>query len=184
MAIKIRKQFKGCLVIVKQNPSLRPGCSAAVMQPPKKLDLFYGLTVFLQRIDRIEGCTVGGICRVPQGVLDCSGASIGYCPADCDLMYTIGYFVIALAKVLDLVLSIYFWIIIARAVLSWVNPDPYNPIVRFIHSITEPVLVKVRSRLPLFFGGFDFTPILILAAIMFLNEFLVNSLYQFGRSLL
>lgn len=99
-------------------------------------------------------------------------------------MYTIGYFVIALAKVLDLVLSIYFWIIIARAVLSWVNPDPYNPIVRFIHSITEPVLVKVRSRLPLFFGGFDFTPILILAAIMFLNEFLVNSLYQFGKSLL
>lgn len=99
-------------------------------------------------------------------------------------MYAFGYFVIALAKVLDLLLSIYFWIIIARAVLSWVNPDPYNPIVRFIHSVTEPVLAKVRSRLPLLFGGFDFTPILILAAIMFLNEFLVNSLHRFGRSLL
>ena len=99
-------------------------------------------------------------------------------------MYTIGYFIIALAKVLDLILSIYFWIIIARAVLSWVNPDPYNPIVRFIHSVTEPVLVKIRHRLPLYFGGFDFTPMLILAAIYFLRVFLVASLVRFGGSLI
>jgi YggT family protein len=99
-------------------------------------------------------------------------------------MYTIGYFVIALAKVLDLVLTLYLWIIIARAVLSWVNPDPYNPIVRFIHSVTEPVLMRIRSRLPLYFGGFDFTPLLILAVIYFLKTFLVESLYRFGGSLL
>jgi YggT family protein len=99
-------------------------------------------------------------------------------------MYTFGYFIIALAKVLDLVLTLYLWIIVARAVLSWVNPDPYNPIVRFIHSVTEPVLVRIRSRLPLFFGGFDFTPILILAAIYFIKLFLVQSLYRFGGSLI
>lgn len=95
-------------------------------------------------------------------------------------MFILGNFLRGLAKVLDLGLSIYFWIIIARAVLSWVNPDPYNPIVRFIHSVTEPVLVRIRSRLPLFFGGFDFSPLLILAAIMFLQEFLVKTLYQLG----
>ena len=99
-------------------------------------------------------------------------------------MYTFGYFIIALAKVLDLVLTLYLWIIVARAVLSWVNPDPYNPIVRFIHSVTEPVLVRIRSRLPLFFGGFDFTPILILAAIYFIKLFVVQSLYRFGGSLI
>jgi YggT family protein len=95
-------------------------------------------------------------------------------------MFILGNFLRGLAKVLDLGLSIYFWIIIARAVLSWVNPDPYNPIVRFIHSVTEPVLSRIRSRLPLYFGGFDFSPLLILAAIMFLQEFLVKTLYQLG----
>ncbi len=98
-------------------------------------------------------------------------------------MYPLGYFIIALANVIDVVLTIYLWVIIARAILSWVNPDPFNPIVRFIHNITEPVMYRVRSRLPLFFGGFDFTPILILLAIYFLRIFLVQSLYQLGRSL-
>ena len=95
-------------------------------------------------------------------------------------MHVIGYFIAALAKVIYLALNIYMIIIIVRAILSWVNPDPYNPIVRFIHSVTEPVLSRIRSRLPLYFGGFDFSPLLILAAIMFLQEFLVKTLYQLG----
>ena len=99
-------------------------------------------------------------------------------------MYTIGYFIIAVAKVIDLALTLYLWIVIARAVLSWVNPDPYNPIVRFIHSVTEPVMAKIRYRVPLYFGGFDFTPIVVLAAIYFLKAFLVASLYRFGGSLI
>lgn len=99
-------------------------------------------------------------------------------------MYIIGYFFIAVAKVLDLVLTLYLWIIVIRAVLSWVSPDPYNPVVRFIHKMTEPVLSKIRSRLPLSFGGFDFTPILVLAVIYFLDIFLVQSLMRLGNSLL
>ena len=99
-------------------------------------------------------------------------------------MFTIGYFIIALASVFNMVLTIYLWIIVARAVLSWVSPDPYNPIVRFIHAVTEPVLLKIRSKLPLYFGGFDFTPILVLAVIYFLKLFLVQSMIRFGNSLL
>ncbi|MBR9982538.1 MAG: YggT family protein [Desulfatitalea sp.] len=96
----------------------------------------------------------------------------------------LGHFIIALANVLNLVLTIYLWIIIARAVLSWVNPDPFNPIVRFINNVTEPVLHRVRSKVPLFFSGIDFSPMIVLLAIMFLRGFLVQSLYAFGSSML
>jgi YggT family protein len=54
-------------------------------------------------------------------------------------MYMIGYFLMAVAKVLDLALNLYMWVVVARAILSWVNPDPYNAIVRFIHAVTEPL---------------------------------------------
>ena len=82
-------------------------------------------------------------------------------------MYLIGYFLMAFAKVLDIVLTLFMWIVIARAVLSWVNPDPFNPIVRFIHNFTEPVLYPIRTRLPLGFGGIDFSPIVVFLGIIF-----------------
>ena len=87
-------------------------------------------------------------------------------------------FLTAIAKVLDVVLVMFMWIVIARAILSWVSPDPYNPIVRFIHNITEPVLYQIRKRLPLNFGGIDFSPILVLLAIIFLRQFVVQSLFD------
>lgn len=99
-------------------------------------------------------------------------------------MFIIGNFLIAAATVIDYVLLIYMWIIIARAVLSWVNPDPYNQIVRIIHNITEPVLYQIRSRLPVNFGGIDFSPIVVFMVIIFLQKFVVNSLYIWGSSLL
>ncbi|MEJ2040157.1 MAG: YggT family protein [Desulfosarcinaceae bacterium] len=99
-------------------------------------------------------------------------------------MYILGYFIRAVALVLNMVLTLYMWIIIARAVLSWVNPDPYNPIVRFIHNITEPVLYQIRRRVPLLFGGFDFTPIIVLVAIAFLQMLVVSSLEHLAYSLI
>ena len=88
---------------------------------------------------------------------------------------------IAIAKVLDVVLVVFMWIVIARAILSWVSPDPYNPIVRFIHNITEPVLSQIRKRLPVNFGGIDFSPILVLLVVIFLQQFVVQSLYDFAQ---
>jgi YggT family protein len=81
----------------------------------------------------------------------------------------------ALAQLLYYALNIYMWIIIIRAVLSWVNPDPYNPIVRFLHQITDPVLHPIRRRLP-FMGGIDISPIIVIFAILFLQTFLVRTL--------
>jgi YggT family protein len=99
-------------------------------------------------------------------------------------MYVLGYFFNALATVLDYALLFYMWIIIARAVLSWVSPDPYNPIVRFVHNMTEPVMYPIRRRLPIALGGIDFSPVLILLAIVFLRTFLVNSLLRMAQSLM
>jgi len=90
-------------------------------------------------------------------------------------MFILGYFLQALALVLDTVLTIAMVVVIARAILSWVSPDPHNPIVRIINQLSEPMLFPVRRRVP-YFGGIDFSPIIVLLVIMFLNEFVVNSL--------
>jgi len=89
----------------------------------------------------------------------------------------------ALAAVLTLLLNAYMWILVARALISWVNPDPYNPIVRFLYAATEPVLYRLRRILPLYAGGIDFSPIVVLVAIIFLQQFAVQSLYDLARSI-
>jgi YggT family protein len=91
-------------------------------------------------------------------------------------MFILANLLMATASVLQLLLWLYMWIVIARAVISWVNPDPYNPVVRFLYNATEPLLYRVRRALPLFAGGIDFSPLLVLVAIYFLQVFLVQSL--------
>lgn len=82
----------------------------------------------------------------------------------------------ALAHVIDFVLYAYMWLIIIRAFLSWVNPDPYNPIVSFLYQVTEPVLYRVRRFLPFRGLGIDLSPIIVLIIIIFLREFAVQTL--------
>jgi YggT family protein len=98
-------------------------------------------------------------------------------------VYILGNFLAATAKVLDIVLVLYMWIIIIRALLSWVNPDPYNPIVQFLYNVTEPVLYRIRRAIPMSGMGIDFAPIVVLLAIIFLQSFLVNSLSRFAMQL-
>jgi YggT family protein len=99
-------------------------------------------------------------------------------------MFAVGNLIAAFAYILDLALTIYMWVIIARALLSWVNPDPYNPIVRFLFKVTEPVLAWVRSRVPVVFGGLDLAPLVVLLAIVFLQRFLVATLLDLARRLI
>jgi len=98
-------------------------------------------------------------------------------------MFLAGNLVLALATIVNLVLQAYFWIIIARAVLSWVNPDPFNPIVRFLYRVTEPVLRPIRRRLPTMQMGLDLSPMLVILVIYFLQSFLVESLRDLALSL-
>ena len=73
-------------------------------------------------------------------------------------MFIFSNLLLSVAMVLSMVLKLYMWLIIARALLSWVNPDPRNPIVRFLYSATEPLLYRVRKLVPAFGGGIDFSP--------------------------
>lgn len=93
-------------------------------------------------------------------------------------MFVMGNLIIALAKVLDIALNIYMWIVIIRALISWVSPNPYNPIVRFLYRATEPVLGRVRRFLPIGGMGIDFSPLIVILAIYFLRLFLVSTLIQ------
>jgi len=95
----------------------------------------------------------------------------------------ISFFVLGVAKVLSIALTLYMYIIIARALLSWVNPDPYNPIVQFLNSITEPLLYRVRKAIPMPGMGLDLSPLIVILAIFFLQEFLVKSLYLLAQKL-
>jgi len=97
-------------------------------------------------------------------------------------MFVFSNLLLAVARLLELVLWAYFWIIIARAVLSWVNPDPFNPVVRFLYRVTEPVLRPIRRRMPMM-GGLDLSPMLVILAIYFLQAFLVESLRDLALSL-
>ncbi len=99
-------------------------------------------------------------------------------------MLVLGNFLYALAVVVDYALTIYLWVVIARVVLSWVSPDPYNPIVRFIHNVTEPVLSRIRRALPLNLGGIDISPIIVMMAVIFLQKFLVGSLVGLSRTMM
>jgi YggT family protein len=98
-------------------------------------------------------------------------------------MFAVSHFIMAVARLLELILWAYFWIIIARAVLSWVSPDPFNPLVRFLYRVTEPVLRPIRRRLPTFQMGLDLSPMVVILAIYFLQSFLVESLRDLAVSL-
>ena len=97
-------------------------------------------------------------------------------------MFMLSNFLLAVAKLINFILSAYIWVVIGRAVISWVNADPYNPIVRFLVQITEPVLSRIRRFLPPL-GGIDLSPMLLIFAIIFLQSFLVPTLQQIALSL-
>jgi YggT family protein len=98
-------------------------------------------------------------------------------------VFVVGNLLETAAALLHLVLNIYIWILIARAILSWVSPDPYNPIVRFLYRVTEPVLRPIRNLLPLQGLGLDLSPMILLLIIYVLDSFLVSTLRDLASSL-
>lgn len=93
-------------------------------------------------------------------------------------MFIAGNLLDALATVLNMVLEFYKWVIIIAALLSWVNPDPYNPIVQFLRKVTEPVLYPIRRAMGGFGWGIDLSPLVVILVIIFLQRFLVVTLRQ------
>jgi YggT family protein len=91
-------------------------------------------------------------------------------------MFIFGNLFQAVAYILDTILTIYMWIIIISALISWVNPDPYNPIVRFLYSVTDPVLRPIRRRIGMTMG-IDISPMIVILIIMFIKYFVIASLF-------
>ncbi len=91
--------------------------------------------------------------------------------------------IMGIARVLEIVLEIYMWVIIIRALISWVNPDPYNPIVQILTRLTEPVLRPIRKLVPPYKVGIDFSPLIAILIIIFLQYAVIKNLYHLARSL-
>lgn len=95
-------------------------------------------------------------------------------------MFVIGEFIVGIANVLGVILGAYKWVIIIAAVVSWVSPDPYNPVVRFLYAVTEPVLRPIRRLIGHRLGPIDISPLIVIIVIIFLQSFLVRSLVKLG----
>jgi YggT family protein len=96
----------------------------------------------------------------------------------------ISNFLVILANIVSVVLTIYYWLIIIRALLSWVNPDPYNPVVNFLYRITEPVLAPLRRVIPVGGNyGIDLSPLIAIVAIYFLKSLIVQALLKLAFKL-
>lgn len=96
-------------------------------------------------------------------------------------MFIAANFITALAQVTGMALDFYMWVMIIRALISWVNPDPYNPIVQFLYKVTEPVLHPIRRLIPAYNIGIDLSPLVVILVIVFLKSFMVSSLYQLAQ---
>lgn len=97
-------------------------------------------------------------------------------------MFVLENFIITIATLLDTIITLYTVIIVVAAVISWVNPDPYNPIVRTLRVLTEPVFYRIRKWLPfVFIGGIDLSPLVLLLSLQLVKGVIVNSMYQFAR---
>jgi YggT family protein len=95
-------------------------------------------------------------------------------------MFVLGNLIIAIADILDIALTVYMWILIISAIISWVNPDPYNPIVRTLYLLTEPVLRPIRRIIGYRLGPLDISPMIAILAIYFIKKFLIVSIIELG----
>ena len=95
----------------------------------------------------------------------------------------ISTFIQAFAQILSMVINIYIWVVIIAALISWVRPDPYNPIVQILYKLTEPLYARIRRLIPTIIGGVDLTPILVILALKFIDLFLVQLLFSLARNI-
>ena len=98
-------------------------------------------------------------------------------------MFIFANLLLAVANILNILISAYMWIIIIASLISWVNPDPYNPIVRFLHTVTQPVLRPIRKIIGYRLGIIDISPMVVILALLFVKYFLIQSLIEFAYKL-
>ena len=90
---------------------------------------------------------------------------------------------VAIANILNMVINLYIWIVIIAALISWVRPDPYNPIVQILYRLTEPVYAMIRRYIPTNFGGLDVAPLILILGLEFIQLFVVQLLFKIAAGL-
>ena len=97
-------------------------------------------------------------------------------------MIVLSTFLLAFAQILDMIINIYIWVIIINSLISWVKPDPYNPIVQILSRLSEPAYDFVRRIIPTVIGGIDLAPVIIILALQFISLFFIKLIYAFAAS--
>jgi len=95
-------------------------------------------------------------------------------------MVVLSTLLMAIANILHMIINLYIWIVIIAALITWVRPDPYNPIVQILYRLTEPVYAFIRRYIPTNFGGFDVAPLILILGLQFFDMFFVNLLMKFA----
>ena len=91
------------------------------------------------------------------------------------------HFIISIVDILDMVIRAYIFVIIAAALISWVRPDPFNPIVQLLYRLSAPAYNLIRKlRIPTIFGGIDIAPIIILLGLEFISRFVLGYIRAFA----
>lgn len=101
-------------------------------------------------------------------------------------MYPLGSLLVSVAKVLSILLTIYQYIVLGAVIVSWVNADPHNPIVRFLRQSTEPIFRPIRKLMPraMFRTGIDFTPLIVFLLIVLIQNFVISLMIHYGQKLM
>lgn len=92
----------------------------------------------------------------------------------------LGNLLLTVAEIVNMLLNVYYWVVIIAALVSWVNPDPYNPVVKFLHTVTEPVFRPIRRLIGYRLGPIDISPLIVILAILFIQKFLIRSIIEIG----
>lgn len=95
-------------------------------------------------------------------------------------MFAFGNLITAIASILNIVLDLYFWVIFIRAIMSWFNPNPYNPFVRTIYRMVDPITYRISKVIPTRFGVVDLSPFVLMLIIFFIQRFVVKTLFDIG----
>jgi YggT family protein len=98
-------------------------------------------------------------------------------------MIVVSTLIAAIANILNMVIGLYIWIVIIAALITWVKPDPYNPIVQILYKLTEPVYALIRRYIPTNFGGMDIAPLILILGLQFFQMFFVKLLFELANSL-
>lgn len=98
-------------------------------------------------------------------------------------MFILGNLLLSVARLLDIIITLLYWIIIIRSLISWVNPDPFNPIVQFLQRTTDPILAPIRRIFKMQFWAVDISPIIAVLCLLFIQGFLVRTLTDLALKL-